>query len=122
MDPFDSQRLLEFYDRMGFRDLKRRIQNRINTKSQKPMETNSSISGRYDSILEDKKGTRSTSVSKQNSSFSERYDSILEDSNSNSTSSTDDPSVEGSSVGSQFGNYLEYKAPPEPDEFDDVPF
>jgi hypothetical protein len=106
MEPFDSKRLIAFYERMGFRDLKQRVLNRIRSGSSQTNPSNSSKGGRYDSILD--QGTRRV---KSTSSTKAKANSYRVQSNKN-----------GGHNGSQFSNQLKYKSPPEPSDFNDVPF
>ena len=103
MEQFDSERLLAFYHRMGFRDLKRRVRSRIDHIQKK------------------------TPVS----STTDRYSSILEGGNSRNAASSKRPlaggnrshtKYSGDKQTGQFANKMVYKAPPAPSEFDDVPF
>jgi DNA polymerase-1 len=60
MEIFDQERLLSFYDRMGFRDIKKRVQSRL---PKVATSFSSSFSQRYSSILED--SSSSSKKSKQ---------------------------------------------------------
>lgn len=125
MEKFNPDRLLSFYDRMGFRDLKKRMKNRISSASsdndrRNVLSSSSSTNSKYyDSILERKSVGTSRS---QSTSISERYGSILE----TNGSSDDDivgttPSI-GGDKSLYFSNATNYTAPPEPEEYTDVPF
>ena len=122
MEAFDSERLLKFYDRMGFRDLKRRMQSRIEFARKKPMQYKSQSSNRNDAGVDATTQTNDAIVDDKLSSLS-RYDSILE---GTSLSKNDKPSTNSNSDISRFSMRKKvdynYTNPPEPEEFTDVPF
>ena len=93
MAAFDQDRLFKFYDRMGFRDLKRRVKSQINF-SQKSRESNKPI---------------------MSSGESDKYESILGDQPSR-TKRRDKP------TSTRFTDEATYKSPPKENDFEDVPF
>lgn len=92
MEAFDKERLLSFYDRMGFRDIKMRVQSRL------PKATTSFTS-----------------------SFSQRYSSILEDASPSSRQKSRQPRGDKLS-GNGFSRNSTFIEPPKPEDYSDVPF
>ena len=101
MQPFDPDRLLQFYDRMGFRDLKKRVRSQIDFGKRTTQAKPTTVPGRYDSILEGGKGGKSSGNM------------------STQLSPPQDPKPQRSS---NFEKSMKYKPPPQPSDFDDVPF
>ena len=138
MESFDSDRLIAFYDRMGFRDLKRRVQSRIKSaQKEKPKPRVTSTLGKvYDAILDGKDIDDVPKIQKQSipPKAAESNKIIVEDINILSDQNqsmevgkgnqTQIEMAEESSLNleDQFQNRTQYKAPPEDSEFDDVPF
>ena len=126
MEALNEDRLLAFYDRMGFRDLKKRIKNKIKFGRQTTSNNSGITSGRYDSILEGSSKLKGNSETvskprppKKADAFSQRYASILEP----KSSSIGTPSLlDNSAQRDAFQVEANYTRPPEADEFDDVPF
>ncbi len=136
MEKFNPDRLLSFYDRMGFQDLKKRMKSRISSASSDNDKRNvlssssSTINKYYDSILERKRDVTSRS---QSSSISERYGSILETHGSSdddivgtTPSMGGDNKIDDDHLGLDqslcFSDATNYTVPPEPEEYTDVPF
>ena len=139
MEPFDSDRLIAFYDRMGFRDLKRRVQSRINSaRKEKPKPRVTSTLGKvYDAILDGKdidyvppptqKQRIPPKAAESNKIIVEDMNVLSEQNQSMGVVKGNQTRIEMAKESSlnledQFQNRTQYKAPPEDSEFDDVPF
>ena len=120
MESLNTDRLLAFYERMGFSDLKRRVENRI------------SFPPRAGVTKNDATATPTTITTPIASNGpSKYYDSIMEEASLKSgnngntepsarSNSDDDDDVGGGGI--EFSNSANFSKPPKPDEYNDVPF
>ncbi len=115
MERFDSDRLIKFYERMGFKDLKKRVRSRLPNNKQPPP----SVLDRYSSISEDAKGKRR--ARKPAPSLLDRYSSIADDTNSQAESKSKPQPETKYDKGNGFST-PNFKQPPKPEDFSDVPF
>ena len=108
-EAFDHERLFKFYDRMGFRDLKKRVGSRLPNGGRR--------------ARTDDNDTPKTSGTPAAMSLSERYSSILDPSSKarKGTYEWNDSAYETGGTRT-FSARRRFKAPPKPEDFSDVPF
>ncbi len=118
MERFDSDRLIKFYERMGFKDLKKRVRSRLpNNKLPPP-----SVLDRYSSMSEDTKAKGKRRTRKPAPSLLDRYSNIADVATSEAKSDSKPHSVTKLDKGYDFSSPSTFKQPPKPEDFSDVPF
>ncbi len=132
MEPLNSDRLLKFYDRMGFRDLKRRVTSRINSAQKlkpKPQFT-SRLGQTYDAMFEGKKDVEDAKsnppqrIPPKAAEPKIRTEGVGDSNNlGNETRTLDQNELNDQlETEGQFGGQTQFIAPPDESDFDDVPF
>ncbi len=143
MEPLNSNRLIAFYDRMGFRDLKRRVRGRLESVKGKKLKPKASsrLGEVYDAMLDGKDVEYISQkqpvlapvpsppppprAAEPKAIIENDIHSLGDNSNQIGKQTEENQSALGLDplkTYDQFQNRTEYQIPPDEREFDDVPF